>query len=78
MNLGTHKRVVYVNNLVFIHTASGIHGPCVRMLRRWLSAVGIAGRVWPGHCCARGSEDAAADCTMKFMGRLKRQPRGGK
>ena len=38
-----------------------------RTWHRWLSAVGIAGRVWPGHCCARGSEDAAAGCTIEIQ-----------
>jgi hypothetical protein len=31
----------------------------------------IAGRVWLGHCCARGSEDAAAGCTMVSVERLR-------
>ena len=29
----------------------------------------IAGRVWPGHCCAHGSEGAAASCTIDSMAR---------
>ena len=31
----------------------------------------IAGRVWLGHCCARGSEDAAVGCTMDSVERLR-------
>jgi hypothetical protein len=30
----------------------------------------IAGRAWPGHCCAHGSEDAAEGCTIESLARV--------